>query len=274
MKPFQAVAIVCARNEAHHIQSCLRDLISDGLEVLLIDHQSEDGTVDIARSFLGAGLLGIEHLPWQGAFALNDQMRKKQEIIAGLTCDWVLHVDCDEWLTAPWKGETLAGALAKADAQGFNVVNFDEFVFVPWPTEDFTGTDYRRLMRTYYFFQPKYPWFMRAWKRNLGFENISSGGHLVRGEGLRLYPIDFIIRHYICLSLDHACEKFLTRRFSETEVKVGMHGNRLDLSRERLKLPDSSFLLDLPQWDSREFDKSRPTKSHFWDWGDDNAIKA
>jgi glycosyltransferase involved in cell wall biosynthesis len=56
------VAPICARNEELHIARCLRDILSGGIEVILIDHESKVRTVEIARRYLGDGLLSIERL--------------------------------------------------------------------------------------------------------------------------------------------------------------------------------------------------------------------
>ena len=36
-------------------------LLEDGVEVMLLDHGSIDGTRELAEPFLGRGLIGIEH---------------------------------------------------------------------------------------------------------------------------------------------------------------------------------------------------------------------
>ena len=168
---------------------------------------------------------------------------------------------------SPNEGETLASALFRVEAEGFNCVNFSEFVFVPRPSEDFVGTDYRRRMLTYYFFEPARPRLMRAWKRGVEGENISTGGHWVVGKDVRIYPVDFILRHYICLSLEDACAKYLTRRYADKEVNdMGWHGNRLNLNRDRLLMKEAEGLRRLSAWDSRAFDRSAPMKKHYWEW--------
>ena len=62
----ELLAVVCARNEVQQIERCLRWLISQGFEVVLVDHASSDGTRERAEAFLGQGLLRIEQLAWEG----------------------------------------------------------------------------------------------------------------------------------------------------------------------------------------------------------------
>ena len=74
------LAVIAARNEAGYIQVTLATLIEDGVEVMLLDHGSIDGTRELAEPFLGRGLVGIEHVPWRGVFDLEELLERKQEV--------------------------------------------------------------------------------------------------------------------------------------------------------------------------------------------------
>src|SRR5579863_1730355 len=126
-----AVAIVTVRNESIHIRRCLRDLIHDGIDVILIDHDSTDDTAAKAREFLGKGLLAVERLPWMGVYSLPDILAAKRSLIQSVGHDWVIHADADEWLSAPEEDMRLIDGIAAADGAGFNCINFNEFVFIP-----------------------------------------------------------------------------------------------------------------------------------------------
>lgn len=243
----------------------LADLIGEGLDIVLIDHDSTDRTVPIARQFTGHGLLAIERLPWTGYFSLTEQLEAKRRIIERLDHDWIVHVDADEWLSAPEARQTLLGGLEAADAAGYNCVHFNEFVFVPRPGEDFTGTDYRRRLTRYYFYRPHYPFLLRAWKRKAGLDNRDKAGHLLC-PGARWFPQDFPLRHYIFLSEAQAQSKYLTRKFEEGEVARGWHFDRLRATKQNLRFPDDHRMATLSAWDSKEFDTSKPVKEHYWEW--------
>jgi glycosyltransferase involved in cell wall biosynthesis len=255
-----------------HIARCLRDILSGGIEVILIDHESKDRTVEIARRYLGHGLLSIERLAWRGYFSLQEQLRRKKQIISQLSHDWVLHVDADEWLCPAEPGTLLADAIERVDQAGFNCINFDEFVFVPWASEDFVGTDYVREMATYYFFAPQQPRLMRAWRRDLGGDNTAHGGHFLEANQIKLYPKNFILRHYIVLSQAHAARKYVSRRYDVAELAMGWHFNRIAIKDNDLALQPSNVLRKLDRWDSVNFDLSAPAKMHFWQWdGNDDG---
>jgi len=262
----KVAAIICARNEEFHINRCLSNIIDEGVDAVLIDHDSEDRTVDIARRHLGRGLLSIERLKWEGYFGMQDQLRRKSEIIAQLDHDWVVHVDADEWLCAPPPATSLRDAIEQVDQAGFNCINFDEVVFLPGDDDDFTHTDYTRAMTTYYYFAPKQPRLMRAWRRDAGLNNIEYAGHLLAGEGIKLCPINFILRHYIALSYQHAIRKYVGRKFDERELNMGWHFNRSGLMPDDLRLRSSPYLRQLDDGDDQQFDLSAPSTAHYWEW--------
>jgi glycosyltransferase involved in cell wall biosynthesis len=262
-----AVAVVCVRNEAIHIRRCIEHLIGSGLEVYLIDNESTDRTREVASGFLGRGLIGIESLPWTNEFSLSDQMRAKQRVYAASDHDWIVHADADEWLVSPLEGQSLLKGLAAADEAGYTCVNFHEIVFVPLPGENFYVDDYAARMSTYYFFQPKYPRLNRAWKRRAKLDIWKSDGHVLEGEGLKLSPLDFILRHYIVLSEAHAQVKYIGRHFSDEDCSKGWHGNRLTIMPEKLKVKTIPELRHIEHpAKHHNFDLRFPLKKHFWEW--------
>jgi glycosyltransferase involved in cell wall biosynthesis len=261
-----ALAILCVRNEAIHMHRALSMLIADGLEVVVIDNDSSDGSREIAEGFRGAGVLAIERLVWEGSFSLSAQLAAKQRIASHYTHDWFVHVDADEWLQSPHKGQTLLQGIHDADAEGANHINFHECVFVPLPGEDHFSPNYVSSMLSYYFFQPHYPRLHRAWKRTSGLDNTASGGHLLSKAHLKPCQRDFILRHYIVLSQEHARAKYLGRVFAEEDLTKGWHGNRTIITEENLQVKTRSALKRLSSHCDRDFDLSEPIGRHFWQW--------
>lgn len=258
-----AVALVCARNEQIHIGRCLGDLIGDGLQVLLIDHESTDDTVTIAGEFLGHGLLDIVSMPWLGEFSLQQQLTFKNQLIQQLDCDWVLHVDADEWLSSPTNGQTLIEALSEIDAAGFNCVDFNEFAFVP-SVKPLSASAYRSSLLTYYYIQ--HSPLVRAWKRSAGLTNIEAGGHSLAGLEIIPCPQRFILRHYLMLSYSQGLDKYRGRKFAQEEIDRGWHDDRIVINSESLVVKDHPALQTLPCAFSREFRTRVPVKKHFWQW--------
>ena len=260
------VAILAVRNEALHMHRALSSFIEQGIDVVVIDHESTDGTLEICKEFLGNCILSIEALPCRGVFNLSEQLEAKTRIINELPHDWVIHTDADEWLQSPVKGESLREGIVRIDGLGYNAINFEEFVFLPGPDESNDLHDYSKKLLYYYFFYPHEKRLMRAWKRGCEFNNVATGGHTLGGIGINLAPEAFILRHYIVLSQQHAVKKYGNREFSDMDLKKGWHGNRLNLDAKRLTLPETRYLKKLPCWDNVNFDRSDPKKTHYWDW--------
>jgi len=260
------VAIVATRNEEEHIANCLRQLVRNGISVAVIDNDSEDATLEIVRSEeFAPHVVAVTNLPFEGAFNLDVQLRAKQQLIDALDSDWIVHLDADEELHSYVEGEPLCDTIAKADAEGYNVVNFDEFVFLPLECEYERDVDGHQPILSYYFFEPWRNLFMRAWKLGCGL-SMTIGGHRVEGPDLRLSPITGALRHYIFRSQEHAYSKFAGRTFDAEEIARGMHANRIGQPHENFRFPPAATLCRLSSPASRVFDKRFPWVKHYWQW--------
>jgi glycosyltransferase involved in cell wall biosynthesis len=231
------VAILQTYNEQRFIGDCLDHLAEQGISAYLVDNESTDDTVAIAERRLGRNLIGIETLPRDGHFALRKQLTRKQELAQSLDADWLIHLDADEFRVSPAPGQSLAQALAQADAAGFNAVNFVEFVFLPTLEEpDHDHADYLQTMRFYYPYLPRTPHRLNAWKRQDGPIELTGGGHLVRFPGLSMAPQSMYSRHYLLLSIAHAARKFGPSRYAPDEVAHGWHRWRVQVDHARIEL--------------------------------------
>ncbi|MBV9213725.1 MAG: hypothetical protein JOZ25_08785 [Actinobacteria bacterium] len=268
----RAAAIICIRNEEVHVERLIRDLVTEGLDVVLLDNDSTDATVELAEPFLGRGLLRIERIPWLGCLSTEQALEATRRAIEGLDHDWVLHLGADESPASPDEGKTLLDGFAEADAAGANCINFDEFVFIPRAGEDMRGRDYRRLVTRYYFLDPYSPRLMRAWRRDAGLDNRRYAGHQLTG-GARIYERSFPLRHYVVLSADHARRKYLDRVVAQDEADRGWHAGR-EMESEDLELPgDDPRIRMLPDGSSKAFDRSMPCRSHYWNWAKERPVR-
>ncbi len=254
---------MAARNEAGYIEATLRSLIEEGLDVVLIDHGSVDGTRELAEPFLGGGLLQIRDVAWRGIFDLAEILSEKQAVYGHDTHDWQMHLDADEWPRANQE-LTMAQFLDSEVDSRCAVVNFREFIFLPPSGVDMWGREYRRLATRYYLFEPRRRRRMRAWRRNSVGSNVA-----LAGDGFKdlspdlVHPDDLTLRHYIGLSWSHAIAKRANRSYPPANLARGWHGNRLDLRAAR-PVMESPYVKDADPWDTRTLDASSPTRFHFW----------
>src|SRR5215216_2378158 len=107
----RVVAILATYNEERFIAPCLESLFRQGIRAYLIDNDSTDQTVAIARRYLGRGLLGVENFPRDGTFNWSSLLKRKEQLAATIEADWFMHVDADEFYPSPRPGVTLAEIL-------------------------------------------------------------------------------------------------------------------------------------------------------------------
>jgi glycosyltransferase involved in cell wall biosynthesis len=261
-KPLRIVVLLAVRNEALYIARCLEHLYQQGVETCVIDNESTDETLSIVEKFVGRGVFRIERQAYPGYFDLVGQLRLKEKLAAEMDADWIIRCDADEIREAPAPYKTLREGIEAADKAGYNAVNFDEFVFLPTSDEEaYENTDFVETMCYYYFFEPWYPRRVNAWK-NTGrpVDLVSSGGHSVKFKGRRIFPVNFIMRHYIALSREHAIRKYgVERIYSETEIKERRwHVARGSFNPVSLRFPDRQQLKHVEGvWDTSE-----PWKRH------------
>jgi glycosyltransferase involved in cell wall biosynthesis len=258
----RTIAIISAFNEERFIANCLTHLVSQGVDIYLLDNGSTDRTLEIAEQFRGRGLIEIEPLPRFGLFDMTRILDRKEELASDLDGDWFIHMDADEVRLPPRSDMTLGEAIQDADRAGYNAINFQEYTFVP--TREAPNHDhdrYQETMRWYYPFEPFHPHRLNAWKRQSGRVDLkSTAGHNVRFPGLKMAPQSFPMRHYIALSLDHAIQKYGQRRHPAAALKTGWHGWREQLDARRICLLSET---ELRRFDGDDrLDPSSPLDHH------------
>jgi hypothetical protein len=121
-------------------------------------------------------------------------------------------------------------------------------------------------MRRYYFFEPLPMRLPRAWRQEVAPVVPEEGVHRTAATGIRMYPQNFILRHYIVLSHEQAVRKYVGRQFAQHDLQIGWHNNRLNLDANKLALPGIERLHELPSADSRDFRRDAPQAKHYWEW--------
>ena len=258
----RVVALLAIRDEELYLTRCLQHLYEQGIETCIIDNCSSDRTLEIARSFLKRGVFRIDSLPYNGFFELKEQLCYKEHLAAEIDADWFMHHDADEIREAPKPYKTLLEGIESVDRQGYNAINFDEFVFIPTKEDgSFEGKDYVKEMKYYYFFERKPMTQIKAWKKSAKPVSLAkSGGHQVDFEGRKVFLVNFILRHYPALSRRHLVEKYSGRVYSEKEVNGrSWHKDKAGFDPRRIALPKKEQLKEINDkgiWDiSDPYDK-------------------
>ena len=228
---FRIVALMPTYNEADIISHSLRYLISQGIDVYVVDNWSTDGTVERAQEFLGKGLIGLERFPASGPLETYEWRRilgRLESLAECIETDWFMLHDADERRHSPWPDMNLKAAVYYVDRCGFNCI--DHVVLNYWPTTNwFDPTqDVERQLRHYTFSDhPGHFHQRKIWKNpRCGVSFAPSAGHDVCFPGRLVYPFKFLLKHYPIRSQSHGERKVFGERaprWSQQERSLGWH---------------------------------------------------
>lgn len=274
----RVVALLAVRNEQLYLDRCIKHLLAQEIEVCVIDNASNDGTREIAETYLGHGVTRIVDHPFPGNYDWVGLLRAKERLAAEIDANWFIHQDADEILEAPEPFTTLGRAFSAVGAAGFNAVNFEEFVFLPESEKvSYEGKDYVAAMKHYYFHAPTAFRLIRAWKKTgERVRLIDQGGHAAIFDNRSIYPDNFILKHYIMLSASHGGRKYgVDRVYSKEEVEErGWHRQRVKWTKGCLQLPRMSELKRV-EGDLPRYDRSDPKSRHLFTFvSRENAMRS
>jgi glycosyltransferase involved in cell wall biosynthesis len=258
---FRVLAIVPVYNEEDIIARTLQDIISQGLEVWVIDNWSTDCTFEHARAFLGRGVVGLERFPRTAparTYDLRALMARVEDLAREQAwASWVVLHDADERRRSPWRDVSLRDALWHAECCGYSCVDHVTLNF--WPVDDDFDLDARDLEAHFEYFEfsrhPGHFHQRRAWKRTSELVKlVPSAGHDVTFAGRRVYPYKFLLKHYPIRSRAHGERKVLRERATRWNLReraLGWH-------RQYDELTPESFIRDpatLTRFDSSTFSR-------------------
>jgi glycosyltransferase involved in cell wall biosynthesis len=205
------VGMMAAYNDADVIKQVVEHTLGQGIELVILDDGSYDGSFEMCSEFLGKGVLSAERR--------QSSRREWEQILQELydkalaqSPDWVLRVDDDEFLESPYPNLSLKEAIELEAGKGYNLIQFNNFEF--WPTEkdDSSVKDVRKRMK-YYTFSDDLRY--RCWNALPGVR-IAHGGGLYpgfpAGTEARISPMKFVLRHYRIRSYDQGLRKVFRDR--------------------------------------------------------------
>ena len=213
---FRVLAIVKAYNEADIIVPSLRYLISQGIDVYLVDNWSDDGTWELVQQFIGRGVVGAERYPVrdESRYGWRGLLERTEEIARTVPADWYIHYDVDEVRRSPWPQLRLKDAIHRVDRSGFNAIDHTVLNFHPVDDGYCPPEDFESYFRHFEFSRRRGSFVqIKAWKHTPADVSLTdSGGHEVRFAGRKVYPLKFLLKHYPVRSQAHGLRKVLHER--------------------------------------------------------------
>jgi len=200
------VAFIPVYNEEDVIAEAIEYLISEGLNVVVLDNGSTDDTFEICKKFSNSGKIILEQI-------ISDEFDESIVFEAGyhlailLKPDWVMYSSADEIIESGRGNTSLMEIISEADSNGYNLIQFDRFDFF------MTDKDYQEAKTTkekmkYYSYLGDH--LYRAWKFFPGIKMGMPGGHYPIFPKLYPYkisPTKGILRHYPFRSKEQAIKK-------------------------------------------------------------------
>ncbi len=149
---FRVISIMTASNEESIILPSLNYLISNGIEVFVINNGSNDATGDLARSLLGKGVIDVEDFHSESLASSSQDERLLDRIVEisnTLKANWFIHQNANELRESPWPGTTLKDAIYYVNQCGFNCIDHAILNFSPVGDSFRPGLDFRAYYKYY-----------------------------------------------------------------------------------------------------------------------------
>lgn len=228
---FSVVAFMIGYNEADIVEASIEELVEGGIEVHFIDNWSTDGTFERVRSLLGRGVRAVERFPAGGPTGRYewDALLARVEVLAGQAeDDWCVLHDVDELREGPFDGLTYRDSLYTAGRTGFDAADHTVVEFRPVDSGFIPGSDFASYFRHFDFTRTAADRVqVKAWRNGPAPVDIrTSGGHDISFPGRRVFPYNFLLRHYPVRSQQHGEQKvFRDRkpRWTISELNRGWH---------------------------------------------------
>ncbi len=225
MITMKIVGMLPVFNDEDIIQEVIEHLLSQGINLVVLDNGSTDKTYEICKKFVGKGVLQLnqyksDHYDWSTILRMLYDMALRE------SPDWVLRSDSDEFLESGMKNITLKQAIEKVESKGYNLIQFDTFDFFMTDDDNNNAKSVRKRLR-YYSWTADFDY--RAWKVVPGIRVEDAGGHypiFPQEVKYRIYPKKFVERHYKFRSQSQWEKNLKDRlpRIKDTaESKIGWH---------------------------------------------------
>ncbi len=223
-------------NEADIIENVIEHLLSQGIQLVILDNGSTDGSFESCSKFLGKGISSLEQLVTH-RLEFDLLVSKLYETALQQKPDWVLLSAADEFLESPYRELSLGDAIESEDRKGYNMIRFNNFEF--WPTEKDENShesDVRKRLKYYTFNDDTQ---FRVWKIYPGITITGTAGHYPVFPGnvrIRIPGTKYILRHYRIRSYQHGLKKVFSERlprYPPEEREKGRHVHYDAFTREK-----------------------------------------
>lgn len=217
------IGFIPCYNEADILAPLLRFYESAGVPVVFIDNGSTDGSGAIAQRYLGREVLEyVRHETEE--YDLKEMLSLCLTVVARHAPDWIMHIDADHFYEPGEGFASFHDHVRDAEARGCNVIDFEEYVFLPTTADDPVEANVYERMKYYAVRDPgeaeqptEYGSLLlqpRLYRYQPGMNISDDGGHTIFyvEDRMRVHPVRGILRHYMFRSLEQGRQKLRERR--------------------------------------------------------------
>jgi len=203
------IGMLSVYNDGNIINEVIEHLLSQNLELVVLDNGSTDGSFEICRKFQDKGILQLKQFQTE---TYNQFLvyRMLYDMTIAHNPDWVVKIDSDEFLESGISKMNLKDAIIQVDKEGYNLIQFDRFDFF-MTDDDKKNSDSIKNKLRYYSCQGDF--LYRSWKYIPGI-TLGTNGHypvFPGGTGYKIYSKKFVLRHYPFRSKEQAKKKISGR---------------------------------------------------------------
>ncbi len=251
----RACGLLFCYNEDHILAETLRHYLGQGIDLVVFDNFSTDGSLQIARGFqerrdLPGRLLDIVSVKTDGyewgkiLRAASDYMHARLAYYR-----WIMLIDADSFYFSPVRGAPLASFIFACDRFGYNIIGGNLYEFYPTDRDDSAVSAALERMR----YCRAMPWEEKVVQEKIfryhpGVDFYSEFGHRILRPAPRPSPVRFIYNHYPWVSHEHGLKKIFQDRkprYVERRQNPVNHMHYLDLLPEKSDLVRSAAELSL-----------------------------
>lgn len=197
-----------AKNEEKYIGECLHRLSSYDWEIVVVDTGSTDRTVEIARQFTSK----VYDFPW-----INDFSAARNYAVSMASNDYILMVDCDEYLEHNQEtAQTIQYLVSQLHPLQVGMINLLN-PSLPEKSEKSVPSSEKDLIHEQIarFFHRQYVHYKGAIHEQLT---------AIQGEALEFIPLSLTFYHYGYSTMDIKREK-AARNIALLEKELASHGS-------------------------------------------------
>jgi len=197
-------------NEEDIIKEVIENMISNGIELVVLDNGSSDNSYKICESFLGNGILELYRYS-SDTYRMEFVLNMLYDLAIKQSPDWIILADADEILESGITNKNLKDAIEQVDSEGYNLIQFNRFDF--FMTDDDNGSvkPIKDKLRYYSYLGDH---LYRSWKFVPGIRAGVTAGHypiFPENHPYKIYPKKFNLRHYKYRSIEQTTKKIKDR---------------------------------------------------------------